>query len=154
MVPRVIGGSEIAKETVVSESVRPPWLGMGCRLASALFLLATMLSFGGAAGNWFHGEHAGGGLLFRFLQLATGSVAMGFAVAVPGSLFFGRNPIRWGMGMPILVYAGGVLMALVAGRTGTSGLILGAPLYMGLAIAAGVMGTFLVDGIFSRGRAA
>ena len=118
-----------------------------------MFLLALALAFGGGAGHWFSGEHAGGGLLFRFLQLATGSVAMGLAVAIPGSLFFGRNPIRWGMGMPILVYAGGVLMALVSGRADISALIFGAPVYLGFAIAAGVMGAFLVDGIFSRVRA-
>ncbi len=128
------------------------WVGKGCNWAAALFLLASALSFGGVAGHWFSGEHAGGGLLFRFLQLTIGSFAMGLLVAVPGSLLFGQNPIRWGMGMPILVYAGGVLIALVAGRTGVSGLILGAPLYLGFAIAAGMMGTFLVDAVFSRIR--
>jgi hypothetical protein len=148
----VIGGSEISKGPAVSEMEQPPWVGRGCNWASAFFLLAVAMVFSGVAGNWFSAEHAGGGLLFRFLQLATGSVAMGLAVAVPSSLLFGRNPIRWGMGMPILVYAGGVLMALVAGRAGISGLILGAPLYLGFAIAAGVMGAFLIDGIFSRPR--
>lgn len=148
----VIGGSELTKEASVSASEQPPWVGMGCRLAAAMFLAATAMFFGGAAGNWFSGEHAGGGMLYRFLQLATGSVAMGLAVAVPGSLLFGRNPIRWGMGMPILVYTAGVLLALVAGRPGASGLIYGAPLYVGFAIAAGVMGSFLVDGVFTRDR--
>ena len=131
---------------------QPPWVGRGCNWASALFLLAVAMIFGGVAGNWFSAEHAGGGLLFRFLQLATGSIAMGLAVSIPSSLLFGRNPIRWGMGMPILVYVGGVFMALVAGHAGISGLILGAPLYLGFAIAAGVMGAFLIDGIFSRPR--
>lgn len=130
------------------------WVGKGCNWAAALFLLASALSFGGVTGNWFSAEHAGGGILFRFLQLTTGSAVMGLMVAVPGSLLFGRNPIRWGMGMPILVYAGGVLLALMAGRAGVSGLILGAPLYLGFAIAAGMMGAFLVDGIFSRVRTA
>lgn len=150
----VIGGFEITKGTSVAESAQMSWVGKGCNWAAALFLLASALSFGGVAGNWFSGEHAGGGLLFRFLQLATGSVAMGLLVAIPGSLLFGRNPIRWGMGMPILVYAGGVLVALVAGRAGVSGLILGAPLYLGFSIAAGMMGAFLVDGAFSRVRIA
>lgn len=150
----MIGGSEISKGATVSEVEQPPWLGRGCNWASALFLLAVALIFGGVAGSWFSAEHAGGGLLFRFFQLATGSVVMGLAVSVPGSLLFGRNPIRWGMGMPILVYAGGVLMALVAERAGISGLIWGAPLYLGFAIAAGVMGAFLIDGIFSRSRPA
>jgi hypothetical protein len=148
----VIGGSEISSGAAVSEMEQPPWVGRGCNWASAFFLLAVAMIFGGVAGNWFSAEYAGGGLLFRFLQLATGSVAMGLAVAIPSSLLFGRNPIRWGMGMPILVYAGGVFMALVAGHAGISGLILGAPLYLGFAIAAGVMGAFLIDGIFSRPR--
>lgn len=147
---RVIGGSDITKGVTESVSEQPSWVGRGCNWASALFLFAMALSFGGVAGNWFSGELAGGGWVFRFLQLATGSIVMGVAVAVPGSLLFGRNPVRWGMGMPILVYAGGVLMALIAGRTGVSGLIYGAPLFMGFAIAAGVMGAFLVDGIFAR----
>ena len=150
----VIGGSEITKGASVTESGQMSWVGKGCNWAAAMFLLASALSFGGVAGNWFSGEHAGGGLFFRFLQLATGSVAMGLLVAVPGSLLFGRNPIRWGMGMPILVYAGGILVALVAGRAGVSGLILGAPLYLGFSIAAGMMGAFLVDGAFSRIRTA
>ena len=150
----VIGGSEITKGTSAAESAQMSWVGKGCNWAATLFLLASALSFGGIAGSWFSGEHAGGGLFFRFLQLATGSVAMGLLVAIPGSLLFGRNPIRWGMGMPMLVYAGGILIALVAGRTGVSGLILGAPLYVGFAIAAGMMGAFLVDGAFSRARAA
>jgi hypothetical protein len=150
----VIGGSEITKGTSVAGSAQMSWVGKGCNWGALLFLLGAALSFGGVAGNWFSGEHAGGGLLYRFLQLMTGSVAMGLMVAVPGSLLFGRNPIRWGMGMPILVYAGGVLIALVAGQPGVSGLLLGAPLYLGFAIAAGMMGAFLVDGAFSRARTA
>ncbi len=113
-------------------------------------MLAVALSFGGAAGNWFNGELAGGGAVFRFMQLATGSIAMGLAVAIPGSLFFGRNPVRWGMGMPILAYIGGTCMALLAGRTGALGLVYGAPVFLGLTIAAGVVGAFLIDGIFPR----
>lgn len=89
-------------------------------------------------------------MMLRCLQLAAGSVVMGLLVAVPGSLLFGRNPIRWGMGMPVLVYLGGAFMAFVSGRDGAAGLLFGAPLLLGLAIAAGVMGAFAVDGLLVR----
>jgi len=75
---------------------------------------------------------------------------MGAAVSMAGSLLFGRNPIRWGMGMPFLVYLGGVLMAMVLGHHGASLLLYSAPLMLGVAFAAGVMSSFLIDGIFSR----
>jgi hypothetical protein len=115
-----------------------------------LFVLAAMLLFGGAAGNWFANEAGNEGLLLKGFQLAAGSVVMGLLVAVPGSMLFGRNAIRWGMGMPVLVYLGGSFMAFVAGREGAAGLLFGAPLLLGLAIAAGVMGAFAIDGLFAR----
>ncbi len=52
--------------------------------------------------------------------------------------------------MPILAYLGGVLIALATGRVGVAGLVYGAPFFMGLSIATGTMGAFLVDGVFSR----
>jgi hypothetical protein len=58
------------------------------------------------------------------------------------------------MGMPILVYLGGAGLALLAGRTGVAGLLLGSPLLLGFSIASGVMGAFLVDGMFTRARRA
>lgn len=146
----VTGGSELTNGVLVSEVEHGAWVGRGCRWGAALFLLLAAMVFGGVAGNWFDARHAGGGMGLRMLQLATGAVAMGAAVSVPGSLFFGRNPIRWGMGMPIAVYVAGVLIALISGRSGVSGLILGSPLLIGLSIAAGVMGTFLIDGAFAR----
>lgn len=146
----VIGGSELTNGVLVSEVKQGAWVGRGCRWGAALFLLFAAMVFGGVAGNWFDARHAGGGLGLRMLQLATGAVAMGAAVSVPGSLVFGRNPIRWGMGMPIAVYVAGVLIALISGRSGVGGLILGSPLLIGLSIAAGVMGAYLVDGIFAR----
>jgi len=146
----MIGGSHISKGEPVSAQGQTSWLGRGCGGCEVLFVLAAMLLFGGATGNWFSSQHAGEGMLMRCLQLAAGSVAMGLLVAVPGSLLFGRNPIRWGMGMPVLVYLGGSFMAVVSGREGAVGLLFGAPILLGLAIAAGVMGAFLVDGLLVR----
>jgi hypothetical protein len=146
----VIGGSEITNDVPVSEVKRAMWVGRGCHWGATLFLLFAAMVFGGVAGNWFDARHADGGIGLRIFQLAIGAVVMGAAVSIPGSLFFGRNPIRWGMGMPMIVYAAGVLIALLAGHNGVTGLIYGAPLLIGLSIAAGVMGAFLVDGIFVR----
>jgi hypothetical protein len=146
----MIGGSQISKGESVSTLGQTSWLGRGCGGCEVLFVLAAMLLFGGAAGNWFSVQHAGGQMLLRCLQLAAGSAVMGLLVAVPGSLLFGRNPIRWGMGMPVLVYLGGAFMAFVSGRDGAAGLLFGAPLLLGLAIAAGVMGAFAVDGLLVR----
>jgi len=125
------------------------WLGRGCGSCEVLFVLGAMLLFGGAAGTWFK-QWPEGGLWFRGLQLVAGSLAMGVMVALPGSLMFGRNPIRWGMGMPVLVYLGGSLMAWVSGRDGATGLLLGAPLLLGVAIAAGVMAAFVIDSLLLR----
>lgn len=146
----MIGGSEISKEVLVSERKPAAWVGRGCRWGALLFSLAVAMVFGGVGGHWFDARHADGGLLFRILQLSAGSLAMGAVLSIPGSLFFGRNPVRWGMGMPVLVYLAGVLIALSTGRAGVSGLVYGAPLLMGLSIAAGTMGAFLVDGAFGR----
>jgi hypothetical protein len=93
----VIGGFEISKGPAALDHASCP--GRGGRWGATLFLLAVALFFGGAAGPWFDAGLAGGGMAFRFLQLATGSMALGLVVAVPGSLLFGRNPVRWGMGM-------------------------------------------------------
>jgi hypothetical protein len=125
-------------------------LGRGCESCGVLFVLVAMLLFGGAAGNWFAADLVGGTWWARCLQLAAGALVMGVAVSIPGSLFFGRNPIRWGMGMPVVVYFGGTLMALMSGRDGAAGLLCGGPLFIGLAIATGVMGAFLIDGLFPR----
>ena len=141
----VIGGFEISKGPAAMDHASCS--GRGGRWGATLFLLAVALFFGGAAGPWFDAGLAGGGTAFRFLQLATGSMVLGGVVAVPGSLLFGRNPVRWGMGMPIPAYAGGVVLALLAGHPGVLGLVYGAPVFLGLAIATGVMGTFLIDGI-------
>lgn len=115
-----------------------------------LFVAAACLLFGGIAGSWFTTGMNSGELLPRIVQLGLGSILMGVCVSVSGSLLFGRDPIRWGMGIPVLVYFGGVFIALVSGREGVTGLLYGAPLFLGLVIAAGVMSAFLVDGMVKR----
>jgi len=146
----MVGGSQISKSEGVPVLERSSWLGRGGDSCSVLFVLVTMLLFGGAAGNWFAADLFGGTGWARCLQLAAGALVMGAAVSIPGSLIFGRNPIRWGMGMPVVTYLGGTLMALMSGRDGATGLLYACPLLMGLAIAAGVMGAFVIDGIFPR----
>lgn len=54
------------------------------------------------------------------------------------------------MGVPFMVYLAGMLVALVSGHDGSLGLIYGAPLFLGTAIAAGMVTSFLIDGIFGR----
>jgi hypothetical protein len=149
----VIGGSELAKEETAASLNRSAISGRGCGLSGTLFVLCAGLLFGGAAGAWFTAGE-GVSLLVRGLQLATGSLAMGVMVAVAGSLLFGRNPIRWGMGVPVMVYLAGMLVALVTGREGSVGLLYGAPLFLGMTIAAGMVTAFLIDGIFGRPEAA
>jgi hypothetical protein len=114
-----------------------------------MFVLCSALLFGGAAGTWFTAAE-GTSLWMHGLQLATGSMAMGVVVSVVGSLLFGRNPIRWGMGVPFMVYLAGMLMALVSGYDGSLRLLYGAPIFLGVAIAAGMLSSFLIDGIFGR----
>jgi hypothetical protein len=114
-----------------------------------MFVLCAGLLFGGAGGAWFAADGEVSWWMHA-LQLATGSVAMGVGVAIAGSLLFGRNPIRWGMGVPFMVYLAGMLTALVTGREGANGLLFGAPLFIGISIAAGVLAAFLIDGIFGR----
>jgi hypothetical protein len=118
-----------------------------------MFMLCSALLFGGAAGGWFTAAE-GSSLWVHGLQLATGSMAMGVVVSMIGSLLFGRNPIRWGMGVPFLVYLAGMLVALVSGQDGSLRLLYGAPLFLGMAIAAGMVTTFLIDGIFGRSATA
>lgn len=149
----VIGGSQLTKEESGATLNRPAWLGCGCGWSGTMFVLCAALLYGGAAGAWFTAPKDTS-LWLHGLQLATGSLAMGVVVAVSGSLLFGRNAIRWGMGVPFMVYLAGMLVALVSGREGSVGLVYGAPLFIGVTIAAGMVTTFLIDGIFSRPEAA
>ena len=49
-----------------------------------------------------------------------------------------------------MVYLAGMLMALVSGYDGSLRLLYGAPIFLGVAIAAGMLSSFLIDGIFGR----
>lgn len=146
----MIGGSHISNHEQVSLGDRSSPLGRVCKTCGVLFVLVAMLLFGGAAGDWFAVELSSGVFWVRCLQLSMGASLMGALVAIPGSLLFGRNPIRWGMGMPLMVYVGGTLMALLTDRSGATALLFSAPLLIGFAIAAGVMGAFCVDGFAPR----
>ena len=130
--------------------VTPASVSKGFNWSASLFVLASALLFGGAAGNWFSTGLVQDSFLLRGLQLSTGALVMGMVVSSLGSLIFGRHPIRWGVGMPFLVYVVGSLTALVSGRDGAISLLYGAPLFLGLSFAAGVMSAFLVDGVSSR----
>jgi hypothetical protein len=143
----MIGGSKTTTSEAAAEIGHSNWLARSCPWCATLFVLGAALLFGEAAGNWFASDN---GLLMRLLQLAAGSMLMGAAVSMTGSLLFGRNPIRWGMGMPFLVYFGGLLMAAIFGKDGASTLLYSAPLMLGLAFASGVMSAFLVDGFARR----
>ncbi len=108
------------------------------------------LLFGGAAGDWFAKDLVQGHWVARSAQLCGGAISMGLLTATLGSLIFGRNPVRWGIGMPLAVYLAGGALALVTGREGAMALLYGAPLFLGLAFAAGTLSAFLIEGIFSR----
>ncbi|WP_265595043.1 hypothetical protein [Haloferula sp. BvORR071] len=119
--------------------------------AVSLFVLVSALLFGGVAGDWFAADLVDGSWISRALQMSGGTLAMAVFTAGLGSLIFGRNPVRWGIGMPFLVYLGGGALAVVTGREGAMTVLYGAPLFLGLAFAAGMMSTFLIDGVFPRG---
>ena len=147
----VIGGSKFTTGPTVEILMRPSAASRTCKWSTSLFVLASALLFGGVAGNWFSTGFSES-FVVRALQLSVGTLGMGAVVATLGSLIFGRNPVRWGIGMPFLVYLGGTLMALVSGRDGAISLVYGAPLFLGLSFAAGVMSAFFIDGFFASGR--
>lgn len=118
--------------------------------AVSVFVLAMALLFGGVVGDWFAADLVDRGWIARGLQLGGGALTMGVLTAVFGSLIFGRNPVRWGIGMPLAVYVGGAIVAALTGREGAMGLLYGAPFLLGLVFAAGVLSTFLIDGVFAR----
>ncbi|WP_367873785.1 hypothetical protein [Luteolibacter sp. Populi] len=148
----MIGGSKFSSGETVIVLERSATEARGSKWTVSLFILAFALLFGGAAGDWFAADLAGESMIARSLQLGGGAVAMGILTAVFGSLVFGRNPVRWGIGMPLLVYLGGTLMAVLKGGEGGMALLYGAPLFLGLAFAAGVLSAFLIDGVFPPGR--
>jgi hypothetical protein len=146
----VIGGSKFSSGETVIVLERPVADAKAANWTISLFVLAVALLFGGAAGDWFAADLVNGGWIARGLQLSAGAITMGLTTAAFGSLIFGRNPVRWGIGMPLAVYVVGGALALVTGREGAMALLYGAPLFLGLAFAAGVLSTFLIDGVFPR----
>lgn len=147
----MIGGSKFSNGETVIVLERPVADAKAAgKWAVSLFVLAMALLFGGAAGDWFAADLVDRSWLARSLQLSAGAVTMGLFTASLGSLIFGRNPVRWGIGMPLVVYLVGGALALVTGREGAMALLYGAPLFLGLAFASGVMSAFLIDGVFAR----
>ncbi|QJE97694.1 hypothetical protein [Luteolibacter luteus] len=119
------------------------WTGSRDGIVATIIAIAASLIFGGAAGNWFGpSEH---GWVGQLLTISGGTMLMAAAVCLLGSLISGRNPIFWGMGMPLLVYVAGSFCALVSGQAGVSAFLFGAPLFCGLAILAGVMCAYVLD---------
>jgi hypothetical protein len=110
---------------------------------STVLAVVGALLFGGAAGAWFSPD--GSPLMAATARMALGSVAMASLISFAGSLLAGRNPIFWGVGMPLLVYGAGSFCAFVSGHAGAAMFFFGAPLFCGLAIATGVMTAFAVD---------
>lgn len=126
-------------------STREPGLWTGTRdgIVASLMAFVGAVVFGGAAGVWFAPENMN--WLMQALLVAGGSALMGALVCLGGSLVAGRKPIFWGVGMPFLVYFAGTIFALLSGYAGAGMLLLGGPLFVGLAITAGVMTAFLLD---------
>ena len=127
------------------EGSRKPGLWTGSRegIIASVIAFGGALLFGGAAGVWF--APGDSGWAGQALVMALGSVAMAFLVSLSGSLLAGRNPIFWGIGMPLLVYITGTVFALLSGHAGAGMFVLGAPVFMGVAIAAGVMTAYALD---------
>jgi hypothetical protein len=119
------------------------WTGTREGLISTVIAIAASLVFGGAAGDWFGpSEH---GWVGQMLTISGGTMLMAAVVCLLGSLISGRNPIFWGIGMPLLVYMAGSFCALVSGHAGVSAFLFGAPLFCGLAILSGVMCAYVLD---------
>jgi len=119
------------------------WTGTREGIVSTVIALLGAVIFGGAASAWFAPGEAG--LMGQALMISGGTLAMGALVSLFGSLLAGRNPIFWGVGMPLLVYITGTVFAIISGHAGAATLFFGAPLFAGLGIAAGVMTAFLID---------
>jgi hypothetical protein len=119
------------------------WTGTREGLVATVIAVAGALLFGGAAGAWFSVD--GSVVMAATARIALGSVLMASLVSLIGTMLAGRNPIFWGIGMPLLVYGAGAFCAFVSGHAGAAMLFFGAPLFCGLAIAAGVMTAFAVD---------
>ncbi len=122
------------------------WTGTREGIVSTVVAMVAAWRFGGAAGPWFAPDDSG--WLGQGLRMAAGSIAMAALVCVSGSLLAGRNPIYWGVGMPLLVYVAGSFCACISGHAGASMFWFGAPLFCGLAITGGFLAACALD----RGR--
>jgi hypothetical protein len=134
-----------AQEGDGDRSVPEPGLWTGTRdgITASIVAFAGAVLFGGGAGVWFAPGESG--LLMQVLVVAVGSLLMGALVCLSGSLVAGRKPVFWGVGMPFLVYFAGTIFALLSGYAGAGMLLLGGPVFVGLAITAGFMVAFALD---------
>lgn len=117
------------------------WTGTREGVINSVIAIIASLVFGGAAGVWFGQDD----WFVRSLIIAGGTMLMASAVCLAGSLLCGRNPIFWGIGMPLLVYFAGSFCALVSAGTVATTFLLGAPAFCGLAIVAGVMTAYALE---------
>lgn len=117
------------------------WTGTREGVINTVIALVASLVFGGAAGVWFGQDD----WFVRSLIIAGGTMFMSAVVCLAGSLLCGRNPIFWGIGMPLLVYFTGSFCALVSAGTLATTFLLGAPAFCGLAIVAGVMTAYSLE---------
>lgn len=125
------------------ESEARPGLWTGSRegVINTVIAILASLAFGGAAGVWFDQQD----WFMRCLVAAGGAMLMAAAVCLAGSLLCGRNPIFWGIGMPLLVYFAGTFCGLISAGAVAMTFVLGAPAFCGLAIVAGVMTAYSLE---------
>ncbi|MCW1926598.1 hypothetical protein OKA05_28860 [Luteolibacter arcticus] len=117
------------------------WTGTREGVINTVIAIIASLIFGGAGGVWFDQDD----WFVRSLTMAGGTMIMSGVVCLAGSLLCGRNPIFWGIGMPLLVYFAGTFCALVSAGAAASSFLLGAPAFCGLAIVAGVMTAYALE---------
>ena len=117
------------------------WTGSREGVINTVIAITASLVFGGAAGVWFDQAD----WFVRSLVIAGGTMFMAALVCLAGSLLCGRNPIFWGIGMPLLVYFAGSFCALISVGTIATTFLLGAPAFCGLAIVAGVMTAYALE---------
>ena len=117
------------------------WTGSREGVINTVIAIVSSLVFGGAAGVWFGQSD----WFTRSLIIAGGTMFMAAMVCLAGSLLCGRNPIFWGIGMPLLVYVAGSFCALVSVGTVATTFLLGAPAFCGLAIVAGLMTAYALE---------
>ena len=119
------------------------WTGTRDGIVASVLAFTGAILFGGGAGIWF--AAGASGWMGQVLVISAGSMLMGAMISLCGSLLAGRNPVFWGIGMPLLVYVTGTVFALLSGYAGAAMLFYGTPVFMGLAITAGVLVAFVVD---------